>query len=318
MLKSLKSKLMVPQAELVKDETTDGQDEIILEDFLKWIWNSTVKTAFSQLADDPGSGRILWVPTGLLTLAPINAVEDNSPGSRDNTMSRCVSSYMVSLRALHHARQRPSVPHSALDILLVTIARAEGHASLNTTHEEHTIKESFGNSVKHLTQPPTSDILKTLSNCSYAHFACHGASDPIDPSNGGLPLGQLGGEFGRLTILGLDKLKLPLAEVVYLSACSTAELSPNVLLDENIPPANSFRMAGFRNVIGTLWSVHDTIARQIARMFHRRLGELRRRRQGAEISVAGLLHEAVLERRRNSKANNENLYAWTPFKCIGV
>lgn len=58
------------------------------------------------------------------------------------------------------------------------------------------------------------------------------------------------------------------ARISYLSACSTAQIRANALLDENIHLATAFRVAGFAHVIDTLWRADDQACVQLANLFY--------------------------------------------------
>ncbi len=64
---------------------------------------------------------------------------------------------------------------------------------------------------------------------------------------------------GDLSVLRLAGRDLSGAEFAYLSACRTAA-GGVALADEAINLAADLRSAGYRHVIGTLWSVTDTHA----------------------------------------------------------
>jgi CHAT domain-containing protein len=95
----------------------------------------------------------------------------------------------------------------------------------------------------------------------WAHFACHAVSDLTDPSASHLLLA--GGTDRQLTVLDLARLRLEDAELAYLSACATARTGPR-LADEAIQLASAFQIAGYRNVVATLWPVVDRLAYQFA------------------------------------------------------
>jgi CHAT domain-containing protein len=69
-------------------------------------------------------------------------------------------------------------------------------------------------------------------------------------------------------VASLAPVNLSQAELAYLSACETALTSTTDLLDEAIHLTSAFQLAGFPNVIGTLWEVDDGIAVRIADAFY--------------------------------------------------
>ena len=129
-----------------------------------------------------------------------------------------------------------------------------------------------------LTEPPTADdtaagqiptkaaVLEHLPGCAIAHFACHGYTDPADPSQSRLLLHDH--RRDPLTVAALAPLALDHAQLAYLSACGTARMTDTRLLDEAIHLASAFQLAGFPHVIGTLWEINDAIAVEIADTFY--------------------------------------------------
>ena len=101
-------------------------------------------------------------------------------------------------------------------------------------------------------------MLEHLPGCAIAHFACHGYTDPADPSQSRLLLHDH--RRDPLTVAALAPLALDHAHLAYLSACSTARATDTRLLDEAIHLATAFQLAGFPHVIGTLWEINDAIA----------------------------------------------------------
>lgn len=94
-----------------------------------------------------------------------------------------------------------------------------------------------------------------------AHFACHGLSDWANPAASKLLLSDHGNK--PLTVTALSRLQLADAELAYLSACSTTQTSA-ALADEAVHITATFHLAGYRRVIGTLWSIDDAAAARIA------------------------------------------------------
>ena len=117
-------------------------------------------------------------------------------------------------------------------------------------------------------------MLAQLPGCAIAHFACHGASDPADPSQSLLLLHDH--DSDPLTVASLAPINLDHAQLAYLSACSTALTGDAELIDEAIHLTTAFQLAGFPHVIGTLWEINDAIAVTIADTFYTALRTSRR------------------------------------------
>jgi CHAT domain-containing protein len=90
-----------------------------------------------------------------------------------------------------------------------------------------------------------------------------------------------------LTVREISRLRLAQADLAFLAACSTARGSEH-LADEAIHIASAFQLAGYRDVVATLWPTLDGTAARIAQGFRDR-----HRRKG--FSPAEALHEVVRE-----------------------
>ncbi|MER7181270.1 CHAT domain-containing protein [Streptomyces hyaluromycini] len=106
--------------------------------------------------------------------------------------------------------------------------------------------------------PTKANVLARLPDCSIAHFACHGDSHPTDSSQS-LPLLH-DYESAPLTVAGLAAVDLDQAQLAYPSACHTAVSATPALFDETIHLTSAFQLAGFPHVVGTLWTLVDSIA----------------------------------------------------------
>ena len=104
-------------------------------------------------------------------------------------------------------------------------------------------------------------VVSALPGADWAHFACHGSSDLTSPSDSTLLLYDY--RERPLAVPEIARLDLTGAELAFLSACSTARISGR-LADEAIHLVSAFQLAGYRQVIGTLWAIDDRRARQIA------------------------------------------------------
>ena len=137
------------------------------------------------------------------------------------------------------------------------------------------------------------------------HFACHGSADSLDPSDSALWLGAE--KLEKLTVNDLRPLNHKLAQLAYLSACSTAENGARSLVDESIHLASTFQLLGFRHVVGTLWGADDGASVAVAARFYERLLQ----RPEPHSAVARALHHAVMD------CKSKDSFNWVPFIHVG-
>nr|CEL12977.1 hypothetical protein [Kibdelosporangium sp. MJ126-NF4]CTQ98662.1 hypothetical protein [Kibdelosporangium sp. MJ126-NF4] len=227
----------------------------VLTDILGWLWESAVEPVLAALPRQP---RIWWLPTGMLGLFPLHAAGvAGHPGALDLALS----SYIPTLRALQHARQRarPAVRRQLIVALEHTPdfpslpGTAAEAAALHTQHPNHPLLTGVG--------ATASAVAAALTDCTWAHFACHASADPNTSSQAALHL-----HHGELSVETIGRLRLETAELAYLSACSTAARGRHT--DEPLNLASAFHLAGFRHVIASLWHLDDTTAAQAAQAFY--------------------------------------------------
>ncbi|MEU7556025.1 CHAT domain-containing protein [Streptomyces sp. NPDC044571] len=256
--------------------------ETSLSETLKWLWDEAVSPTMDRLglrarqaAHQPWP-RIWWVPGGLLGLLPLHAAGYHEDGDGRTVLDRAISSYTPTLSALRHARSTPSVSRTDR-ALVVAMPTTPGAGPLRSASEEIRAPGALwpdpivfveGPTVSAHT-PTKAGVLAALPHCTIAHFSCHGASDPIDPSNSRLLLHDH--QVDPLTAASLTTVNLGHARLVYLSACRTAFSSTRELIDETIHLASAFQLAGFQHVIGTLWEIEDGVAAKTAARFYNAL-----------------------------------------------
>jgi tetratricopeptide (TPR) repeat protein len=295
---------------------------------LAWLWDVAVKPVLEGLAmirPDRGSTvspdalpRIWWMGTGLMSLAPIHAAGYHDGETQDGTLHHVVSSYTSTLRALKYAREKPKPPPSkSARMLVVAMPDTGGQDSLNVAPEVDAVRSVFGGLAVELPRPTKREVLNELPHYSFVHFACHGRCSRRDPSESGLLLmGE--GQSGLLRVSELDSINLDQAEAAYLSACSTAAISTERLLDEAITLANSIQLIGFRSVVGTLWAVNDAAAAEIATEFYTNLRTGLTDADSIDSSgIAVALHNAITTFRSREKGES-GVLLWAPFVHIGV
>lgn len=247
-----------------------------------------------------------------MSLLPLHAAGDNRVGCIDNTFSRAISSYAPSLKSLSHSSNNSKIKQlpSQLKLLAVGVPNTVGYSAINSKVEINAITKHCGTAfeVKELWSPERKKVLEGLKECNIVHFACHGRANLARPWESGLLLGR-----ETLRVSDIDQCDGLVANIAYLSACSTAELGFGSLLSESIHLASSFQIAGFQHVVGTIMKARDEAAVQIADNFYRLL---RDRKDLETLDVAAVLHEAI-SRFRKQGNNSENVLAWCPFVHFG-
>jgi CHAT domain-containing protein len=242
---------------------------------LGWLWDAVAGPVLDRLGicGPPRDGepwpRLWWCPSGLLSLLPLHAaghhdtVSDAAPRT---VLDRVVCSTTPTLRALAHSRRGADSPRPCANrAVVVAMPKTPGsNADLpGAAAEAALIRRHFPGEVTVLTgTAATHDaVLAALAGASWAHFACHGHSDLVDPSACRLLLAD---HHNRpLTVVDLARLRMDNSELAFLSACSTARPSGR-LAEEVIHLASAFQLAGYRHVIGTLWPIGDRHAVDVA------------------------------------------------------
>jgi CHAT domain-containing protein len=105
---------------------------------------------------------------------------------------------------------------------MVALPHTPGHADLAAAHSEGIAIIGTRSSLPPLVGPEAThrNVLDALPQCGWAHFACHAHNDTSTPSTSHLLLHDQ-----PLMITDLNRMRLPTAELAYLSACSTARTS---------------------------------------------------------------------------------------------
>jgi hypothetical protein len=275
-LSAVHERLGALRAAVTHESAPDTQQA--MHDVLAWLSDTVTGPVLCRL--DPNVSRLWWVPCGLLAYFPLHAT----------VLDRVVSSYTPTIRALAHARARrisrtgPRVPR----VLAIGMPKTPGGSDLPGARKEARLLGRLLPGVTPLVnEDATHDaVLSRLATSEWAHFACHAASDPADPGESRLLVHDHASK--PLRVVEISRLNLSEPEFAFLSACSTATTSLD-LVNESIHIASAFQLAGYPHVIGTLWEISDSIATKIATQFYTELAACHFDIRGA----ADCLHEAV-------------------------
>ncbi|WP_051793598.1 CHAT domain-containing protein [Kibdelosporangium aridum] len=285
--------------EEIRRRATEFQaDANSVTETLEWLWDNVTGPVLEHVGLHGPAGdrwpRLWWCPTGPLSFLPLHAAgyhQPSSEGPPKTVMDRVVSSYTPTVRALLHARRRPGFS-ADVNALVVTMPNTAATPDLpGVAHEAGILADNLPRRPTVLREADAvrDRVLAELPRHNWAHFACHGFSDPGDPSASHLLLDDHATK--PLTILDISRLHLENADLACLSACSTAQVG-TTLTDETIHLAAAFNLAGYRHVIATLWPVRD---RPAARFTQTVYGTVTA--EGAE-STAYAVHAATLEARK--------------------
>ncbi|MFD6949882.1 CHAT domain-containing protein, partial [Nocardiopsis sp. NPDC060348] len=273
-----------------------GEDpQKVLTEILEWLWDVAAGPVLDALGFDTEPTedewpRVWWSPGGMLGQLPLHAAghHNDPPGARRTVMDRVISSYTPTVRALRYAREQaahhehgadaqegalvvamPTTPgQGALPFVTVEVEKVSGHVpdSIVLT-KASTVSDST--SFDALAVPTKARVLELLPRVPIVHFACHGHTDPDDPSQSRLLLHDHAED--PLTVAELGSVRLDRAQLAYLSACRTASLTNVELFDEAVHVASAIQLAGFPHVVGTLWEVNDQVSATIADLFYTHL-----------------------------------------------
>lgn len=240
-----------------------------LLDILGWTWDNIAEPVLRHLGHvgaGPEHGpwpRIWWCPVGQFAFLPLHAAGRHESRA-DSVLDRVVSSYTPSIRALAHARENAPAPSGSA--VVVAVPDAPDSAPLTSAVREADTVRGFVPGATVLPSPNTrtdhASVIAALRRHDIAHLACHGVADRRDPANSRLILHDH--LMCPLTMHDITQLHLRSAQLAYLSACSTTDVN-TLQVDEATQLTAAFQLAGYRNVIGTLWPISDRAAVEMAR-----------------------------------------------------
>jgi tetratricopeptide (TPR) repeat protein len=277
-----------------RSEARQKNDKFL--EYLSWLWHVCVEDTLGHVSalckgQGPALPRVWWIGCGLGSSMPFHAAGIHAHTSQENAFSRAISSYTPSIKALGHARsnikhvQDNQIARHRIFVALMPMTpkgandRRRFRALRGIAKEEAMISNLVSPHLSTivLTTPDVASVVSQLENCQMAHFACHGISDPTDPSKSGLVLQRFASdgtlEQDHLSVYRISQLRLRHAQIAYLSACSTAENKSVKLRDEMIHIVSGFQVAGFPHVVGSLWPAGDEECVNVARFFYSSLFE---------------------------------------------
>ncbi|KAJ7209333.1 CHAT domain-containing protein [Mycena rebaudengoi] len=260
-------------------------------------------------------GRIWWCPTGLLAFLPIHAAglygQSQAPGSKLSDF--LISSYTPSLTALLQGFRPHSGSQTELQLLAVTQPSAKGQSYLPGVQEEiKCIQEHAKGKVQvqwlDEEMATINKVQEGMMNSGWVHFACHGVQSDSPTESALLLAGS-----SRLTLSNIIQLYLPNADLAFLSACQTATGSQE-LQDESVHLTAGMLLAGYRGVIGTMWSIDDNDAPQVAGDVYAHLLET----SPPDLTRAAQALHLAVQKLREQPGSKKSFLHWVPFIHFGA
>jgi CHAT domain-containing protein len=229
-----------------------------------------------------------------------------------------VSSYTPTVQSLNERSSTTSASPKRTDIMLISPNTTDLPSIPFTRTEIHELKalvDQFAIDALLLEDADaTTDRVKREMNAhSWVHFACHGIQDVNDPLKSGVHLHD-----GRLELLEIMRQKISESnpELAFLSACQTSK-GDLKLSEEVVHLAAGMLAAGYRGVIGTMWSISDMHGPEFATEFYQYL--LRDNELGGLDSTraAYALDYATRKVRETLGEGDTAFLTWVPYVHFG-
>lgn len=226
--------------------------------------------------------------------------------------------------------KQPPLPGTRREVdSIKSLLQAHGHAVFELSENGATIKA----------------VLDASEQCNWVHFACHGSQKSANPMDSALRLAD-----GELTLWQLMRpfpdsdesldqddddweeyqhyRSAPFASspkaiyrqkhsavqptFAFLSACQTS-MGDNRHQGEALHMVGGMIFAGYRSIVGTLWSMDDDKGEFVARKVYEAMLGGKGERVGSTRAAVGL-HEAV----RTLREQDTPMAAWMPFIHMGL
>jgi CHAT domain-containing protein len=216
----------------------------------------------------------------MFSFLPIHAAGTYVPNKDACCLSDyCVASYTPTVSVLLSSQNHStSVHHNKTKFLLAAVPKPFMFSSLPATREEAIAISSIVPSQSLMSQEginaraqglhfvsTADDVLRLLPDATILHLACHGQQDNQEPLNSGFVM-----EDKMIQVGDLLRLNLPNARLAFLSACETAQ-GDLERPDEALHLAATMLYAGFKSVVGTMWSMGDVDGPVVSETVYREL-----------------------------------------------
>ncbi|KAF6743708.1 CHAT domain-containing protein [Ephemerocybe angulata] len=295
---------------------------------LRGLWEYVVKPILDALGFtriDTASGevmpRIWWCPTGPLSFLPLHAAGVYRGPNPDSVLHYVVSSYTPTITAITgRVKNGRPIDTKASGLFLTSQPNAPDATPIpGTMREVQSIFETAKRGGVRIEKLEGGDLsvsgcLERMQEFSSIHLACHGSQNATEPLKSRFLLHK-----GSLELATILQSKLPNADLAFLSACETSTGEAK-LSDEAVHLAAGMLAAGYRRVVGTMWSIGDKAAQEVATTFYEYL--FTRREVTSDGAFDGTLsahalHHATQQLRLSLDDSESSLLTWVPFVHFG-
>ncbi|KAF4958830.1 hypothetical protein FGADI_2174 [Fusarium gaditjirri] len=311
-----------------KSQGLDKQDieslkDLYDEQFLSWLWTACVDPILKEIrcsqSSSPNS-RVWWIGTGIATGFPFHAA-GNPEGS---TLDNVISSYIPSITSLIEARAGTTSSGNNGErnsVSIVTIPRDSDGCQLPDSTEvlriiPETLEETFN--VVNLPEPLLEEVLENIRRSYVIHFACHGYSDPFNPSQSYIQVRRRispGEDEGKLTVESISNdTALDKAKIAFLSLYPQAEDNAEQSTDGGLGIISAFQLAGYKHVVGSLSNADGASHAHITKSFYQSLKDNGGFVENTDWLVAKALHNAL----RNARNYNKDPHWWASYIHSGA
>jgi CHAT domain-containing protein len=225
-----------------------------------------------------------------------------------------VSSYIPTVHSLN---EKSSASSKCTSLVLIGQSQTPGLSSIpETKTETHTVealmKESTIDVLLLEDSEATTDKVKTeMKARNWVHFACHGIQDVDEPLKSGVHLHD-----GRLELLEIMRQQISNPDLAFLSACQTSKGDLR-LSEEVVHFSAGMLAAGYRGVVGTMWSISDMHGPEFAKEFYQYLIKEKRPEGLDSARAAYALDHAVKKVRESLGEGDAAFRTWVPYVHFG-
>jgi CHAT domain-containing protein len=269
--------------------------------------------------------RIWWCLTGPLAFLPIHAAGtyDGGKGMPNQCLSDfAVSSYIPTVNTLLNTSRSISVENNGVDspsgLLIVSQPNTPTQTTIQYAGDEakRVSKRLEKNQISSITlsdeHGTIEGVLKAMESFPSIHLACHASQNMTSPLESSIHLHD-----GPLKLSEVMKKNLPNSDFAFLSACQTSTGDKN-LPEEVVHLAAGMLTAGYRSVVGTLWSIVDKHGPDMAEFFYESLLDGAAKSNICGAGAAQALHSATQRFREENLNSRDGLLVWVPYIHVGV